>query len=123
MSEAKSENQPTRETRPVPPKTDSRKDWERYLAKVGMPDELPKDPREIDLSTMAEFGRRNRPPKDEYNPETDLYIGETNELIDEDVTQCDGRIGVNGAKKNPREFEEFLAKEERRGKRKIRQGR
>lgn len=120
MGEVKSEDQLTGETRPVPPKTDSQKDWERYLAKVGMPGELPKDRREIELSTMAEFGRRNRPP--DYDPENDLYIGNTEELVHEDAVQCDGRIGVNGARKNPREFEKFLAEEERRRKRKLKRG-
>jgi hypothetical protein len=113
MSE--NEGLPPKVKKPAPhSKAGSPEDWEAYLAGLNMPGELPRDPREVDMSTMAEFGKKNRPP--DYDPDNDLYIGETEELVDEDVTQCDGRIGVNGAQKDPGKFEQFLKQEERRGK-------
>jgi|UPI0003672A19 hypothetical protein len=115
MSE--NENLPLKGKRPPLPKTGSPEDWEAYLTGVNMPSELPRDPREVDMSTMAGFGKKNRPS--DYDPDNDLYIGETEELIDEDVTQCDGRIGVNGARRSPRKFEQFLKQEERRGKKRV----
>ncbi|MDD3531795.1 MAG: hypothetical protein PHR64_00055 [Candidatus Shapirobacteria bacterium] len=115
MSE--NESLPPKGKKPAPPKTDSSRDWEEYLTKMDMPGELSRDPREVDMATMAEFGKKNRPA--DYDPQNDLYIGDIRELIDEDVTQCDGRIGVNGAQRSPGKFEQFLKQEERRGKRRV----
>jgi chemotaxis regulatin CheY-phosphate phosphatase CheZ len=88
--------------------------WEKILDEAGMPDKLTKSDKEIDMSTMAAFGKDNR-PKD-YDPQNDLYIGDTPELTHEDASQCDGRIGVNGARKNPEKFNQFLEKEKKRKK-------
>ena len=97
-----------KKTSPRPPKTDSPKEWEAYLKEMGLAVDRGKDPQEITLSALARFGKKNR-PKD-YDPNNDLYIGNTEELYDEDAVQCDARIGADVARQKPEEFEKFIKK-------------
>jgi len=110
----------TKNSKPVPPKSDSIEEWEAYLKKVGLSVDEGKDLREIPLSTLARFGQRNHP--ENYDPNNDLYTGNTEELHNEDVDQCDARIGADAARQNPEEFEKFfkksLAGQKRKTKRK-----
>lgn len=98
----------TKKAPPPPPKTDSPREWETYLKEMGLGVDRGKDPQEITLSTLARFGKKNRPP--DYNHENDLYIGNTPELYDEDAVQCDARIGADIARQKPEEFEKFIKK-------------
>jgi len=110
----------TKNSKPVPPKSDSIEEWEAYLKEAGLSVDKGEDRREITLSTLAHFGQRNRPKN--YDPDDDLYIGNTEELYDEDAVQCDARIGADIARQKPEEFEKFfkksLAGQKRKTKRK-----
>jgi|GEM_PF-1982980 len=98
----------TKNSKPVPPKSDSIEEWEAYLKEAGLSVDKGEDRREITLSTLAHFGQRNRPKN--YDPDDDLYIGNTEELYDEDAVQCDARIGADAARQKPEEFEKFFKK-------------
>lgn len=101
-----------------PPTSDSQEEWEKYLSAKGMPANLENDPREINLSILADFGRRHQP--EGYDSGNDLFIGESydlgeqaklNQLAYEDSSQCDARIGLQYALKNMDEFEQYLVDE------------
>ena len=86
----------TKNSKPVPPKSDSIEEWEAYLKEAGLSVDKGEDRREITLSTLAHFGQRSRPKN--YDPDDDLYIGNTEELYDEDTVQCDARINADAAR-------------------------
>ena len=110
----------SKNSKPAPPKSDSIEEWEDYLEKSGLGVDRGKNPQEVNLSDLALYGKKKRPPG--YKPKKDLYIGNTPELYDEDAVQCDARIGADIARQKPEEFEKFfkksLAGQKRKTKRK-----